>query len=350
MVTGRKVSESMVKSCSCSVPGGSSSRLKSAHGTRRYSAWPPRYGPIAGSRSRPSAVRRIAPAGTPTSSRALQLRQVPQPEVERHGDRVTDVDPVDASAHLGHEPMFSCPSTIPESSGAGLRRGANPDPADVRGRDPDDGVERLLDARVRHLLDRDLERTLVQTASITAPWCWALSLVPAGTARRAAIHASGPRRFARVARTPRYRCLATVSSRACAYRARMDSTTSAVVGLDPRPRPARRLGVSTQGPRGLPSGAVGDVLPRRRHQRPARPSTVGAIRRTASDRAPPPMSSTRSTRDTRPRPGRRGRPPGRTAGPRRRPAPGAPGSRSPGAGRGRRPVASGRSGVRSPSR
>jgi hypothetical protein len=36
-----KMSDSMVKSFSCSVPAGSLSRLKSAHGTRRYSAWPP---------------------------------------------------------------------------------------------------------------------------------------------------------------------------------------------------------------------------------------------------------------------------------------------------------------------
>ncbi|OUE08523.1 hypothetical protein CMsap09_06220 [Clavibacter michiganensis] len=43
-----KMSDSIVKSSSCSVPSGSSSRLKSAHGTRSSSAWPPQYGPIAG--------------------------------------------------------------------------------------------------------------------------------------------------------------------------------------------------------------------------------------------------------------------------------------------------------------
>ena len=36
-----KMSDSMVKSRSYSVPPGSGSRLKSANGTRRYSAWPP---------------------------------------------------------------------------------------------------------------------------------------------------------------------------------------------------------------------------------------------------------------------------------------------------------------------
>ena len=43
-----KMSDSIVKSASFSVPAGSSSRLKSAHGTRNSSACPPQYGPISG--------------------------------------------------------------------------------------------------------------------------------------------------------------------------------------------------------------------------------------------------------------------------------------------------------------
>ena len=39
-----------------------------------------------------------------------------------------------------------------------------------------------------------------------------------------------------------------------------------VVGLDSRPRPWWRLRVCAQDPRGLACGAVGDVLPRWRHQ------------------------------------------------------------------------------------
>lgn len=31
-----------IKSASCSIPGGSFRALKSAYGTRRYWAWPPR--------------------------------------------------------------------------------------------------------------------------------------------------------------------------------------------------------------------------------------------------------------------------------------------------------------------
>ena len=69
---------------------------------------------------------------------------------------------------------------------------------------------------------------------------------------------------------------------------------SLIPGARAAGRPRRRRRAAGQHPRGLSGSAVGHVLARLGHHDRA-PRMAGAIRRTASDRAPPPISSTRRT-------------------------------------------------------
>src|ERR1700733_3206101 len=111
------MSESMAKSCSNSSPGGSGSRLKSAKGTRRYSACPPWYGPIC---AYPYAAPSTPSVGLVRRQNevhpATQLRQVPQAMLngtETRSPGLIQLTPGPVSSTM---PVFSWPSTLPCST------------------------------------------------------------------------------------------------------------------------------------------------------------------------------------------------------------------------------------------
>ena len=154
------MSDSSVKSRSCSSPGGSSSRLKSAHGTRRYSACPPRYGPICGypypAPGCPDGLARRHADVHPS----VQLRQVPQARLNGTDTR----SPTLTRFTPGPGLLDDAHVLVPEHHARLQRRpplvGVQVRPADVRGRDADDRVSGLLDLRIVDVLDRELERPL----------------------------------------------------------------------------------------------------------------------------------------------------------------------------------------------
>ena len=105
----------------------------------------------------PGRVRPQTRRGEPV----VAVAAAPARQVKRHRHPVTHPDPGDRRPDLLHDPHVLVAQDHALLQGGPTLIRMQIRPADVRGRDPDHRVQRVLDPRVGHLLHRKGERTVI---------------------------------------------------------------------------------------------------------------------------------------------------------------------------------------------